>query len=39
MGYMTTITILNDGFDQIKENPKEFVDAINDGMDGYRRFL
>lgn len=39
MGYMTTITILNDGFSQIKENPKEFVEKISEGMNGYRRFL
>ncbi|WP_342423097.1 hypothetical protein [Paenibacillus sp. FSL E2-0178] len=39
MGYMTTITILNDGFSQIKDNPKEFVDKIGEGMNGNRRFL
>ncbi|MEK4006501.1 hypothetical protein [Paenibacillus sp. FSL H3-0333] len=39
MGYMTTITILNDGLSQIKDNPEEFVDKISEGMNGYRRFL
>jgi hypothetical protein len=36
---MTTITILNDGFDQIEQHPKKFVEAIHEGMNGYRRFL
>ncbi|KAA9007261.1 hypothetical protein F4V43_01885 [Paenibacillus spiritus] len=39
MGYMTTITVLNDEFSQIKANPKEFVDKICEGMRGYRRSL
>lgn len=34
MGFMTTITILNDGFDQIEKYPKEFVECIKDGKDG-----
>ena len=34
MGYMTTVTFLNDCWDQIKKNPEEFVDNINMGMDG-----
>lgn len=34
MGYMTTITILNDGFDQIKQNPERFVENIQLGMNG-----
>lgn len=39
MGYMTTITILNDAFNQIQKHPKQFVDNIATGMngvDGYR---
>ncbi|RNB59474.1 hypothetical protein EDM57_04855 [Brevibacillus gelatini] len=39
MGYMTTITILNDGWDQIEKYPKEFIEAIDEGMNGYRRYL
>lgn len=39
MGYMTTITILNDGFSQIKNSPAEFVEKIDEGMDGIKRFL
>ena len=37
MGFMTTINILNDGFDQIDKNPKEFIDVIKDGMNGINR--
>ncbi len=32
MGYMTSICILNDGWDLIKKNPDEFLDAIQKGM-------
>lgn len=28
MGYMTTLTILNDCMDQIKKNPEQFVEGI-----------
>lgn len=38
MGYMTTVTILNDGFDQIEKHPKEFIEKISDGMNGINRF-
>jgi len=34
MGYMTTVTFLNDGFDQIEEYPKQFVNAIKLGING-----
>jgi len=34
MGYMTTVTFLNDGFDQIEEYPKQFIEAIKLGMYG-----
>jgi len=34
MGYMTTVTILNDGFHGIEENPKKFVESIRDAMCG-----
>lgn len=37
MGYMTTITILNDGWDQIKKNPEKFVENISEGMHGIKR--
>lgn len=36
MGYMTIISILNDGWSRIKENPKEFIDKIETGMFTYR---
>lgn len=36
MGYMTTITILNDAFDQIENNPKQFIENIKKGIDGER---
>lgn len=32
MGYMTSICILNDGWDLIKKNPDEFLDSIQEGM-------
>jgi len=34
MGYMITLTFLNDGFDQIEEHPEQFIDAIKLGMYG-----
>lgn len=34
MGYMTIVSILNDGLDQIEENPKEFVDGITKNLNG-----
>lgn len=36
MGYMTIISILNDGWSRIKDNPKEFIDKIETGMFSYR---
>lgn len=38
MGYMTTITILNDALDQIKKYPKEFVDNVLNGVNGIDKF-
>lgn len=37
MGYMTVITILNDGWDLIKKHPDEFIRAIEDGMHTHTR--
>ena len=34
MGYMTTLTILNDTYDAIEKNPKQFFSAIDDAMGG-----
>jgi hypothetical protein len=34
MGFMTDITILNDGWDQIAKNPKEFVEKMSSLMRG-----
>ena len=34
MGYMTIVTFLNDGFDQIEEYPEQFIEAIKLGMYG-----
>ena len=34
MGHMTTLTFLNDGFDQIEEYPEQFIEAIKLGMYG-----
>lgn len=34
MGYMTTVTILNDGFHGIEEQPDKFVETIRDAMNG-----
>lgn len=33
MGYMTTVTFQNDMWDTIRENPEEFINAIEKGMD------
>ena len=38
MGFMTTITFLNDCWDQIEKNPEEFIENIKSGMDGIDRF-
>lgn len=38
MGYMTTITILNDGFGNIEKDPQKFTDNIKDGMNGINRW-
>lgn len=35
MGYMTVVSILNDGWDTIKQNPKTFMENIEKGMHGY----
>ena len=35
MGYMTCVSILNDGFDQIEKHPEEFVRNIKKGMSQY----
>ena len=37
MGYMITLTFLNDGFDQIEEHPEQFIDAIKLGMYGINK--
>lgn len=34
MGYMTKITILNDGLHKIENNKERFVDNINYGING-----
>lgn len=34
MGYMTVVSILNDGLDVIKKQPEEFVNNIECGVDG-----
>ena len=34
MGHMTTLTFLNDGFDQIEKYPEQFIKAIKLGMYG-----
>ena len=34
MGFMTTLTFLNDGFDQIEKFPEQFVNVIKLGMYG-----
>jgi len=38
MGYMTTITILNDAWHVIEKNQQEFIDNINAGMSGIDEF-
>lgn len=35
MGRMTIVSILNDGWATIKENPKQFIDNIEAGMENY----
>lgn len=35
MGYMTVVSILNDAWDLIKENPEQFIKNIEDGMENY----
>lgn len=35
MGYMTVVSILNDAWDTIKKNPKQFIENIEDGMENY----
>ena len=35
---MTTITILNDAWNTIKEHPKKFIENIDNGMNGYNWF-
>ena len=37
MGYMTVVTILNDGWHVIKKNKDELIDRIEDGMKGIER--
>ena len=39
MGYMTTLTFLNDGFDQIEEYPEQFINAIKLGMYGINKHI
>jgi len=39
MGYMTTVTFLNDGFDQIEEYPEQFIKAIKLGMYGIDKHI
>ena len=34
MGYMTVVSILNDAWHDIKENPKAFIENISKGMQG-----
>ena len=33
MGYMTVVSILNDAWDTIKENPEQFIKNIEEGME------
>ena len=37
MGYMTVVTILNDGWHVIKNNKEELIDSIENGMHGIER--
>jgi len=32
VGYTTVVKIINDGFDQLENNPEEFVKQVRDGM-------
>ncbi|MDD4779111.1 MAG: hypothetical protein PHT02_00710 [Tissierellia bacterium] len=38
MGYMTTITILNDAWNVIKANPEQFIKNIDMGMNGINKY-
>jgi len=38
MGYMTTVTFLNDGFDQIEKYSEQFIEAIKLGMYGIDKY-
>lgn len=38
MGYMTTVTILNDAWSQIKKNPQQFIENIELGINGIDKF-
>lgn len=35
MGYMTVVSILNDAWDTMKENPKKFMENVEAGMNNY----
>lgn len=35
MGYMTVVSILNDAWDTIKQNPEQFIKNIEEGMHNY----
>lgn len=35
MGYMTVVSILNDAWNTIKENPEQFIKNIEEGMHSY----
>lgn len=35
MGFMTVVSILNDAWDTIKENPEQFIKNIEEGMENY----
>jgi hypothetical protein len=39
MGYMTTITILNDRWSDIEKNPEQFLENIQEGMNGYGAYF
>lgn len=36
MGYLTTITIYNDGMDQITEHPKEFAEKVQEACSSFK---
>jgi len=38
MGFMTTLTFLNDGFDQIEKHPEQFIEAIKLGINGIDKY-